>query len=402
MNQKATNVFYRNLNSRKRIIINVGGAGSSKSHSIAQVLLTKFGNCPGRKIAICRKTFPSLRLTAYKLVVDMLKEWGWYAACHHDKTNNFITNPQNGAIIAFLSLDDPDKIKSTDWNDIWLEEADGFFWDDWFIIQTRLRARATPEWPNRIYLSLNPSDEQGWINQRLMVDPGLAAEIEVIHSTYRDNPFLDASYVQLLEGLKTQDQNAFNIFAEGMWGTLTNLIYGPYTFIDKFPDEIVETIYGLDFGFNNPSACIEIGILDLKNCYAKELIYQTHLTNSQLIDKLKEVIPEKVRSRPIYADCAEPGRIEEICQAGFNCLPSDKDVEHGIDFCKAHVWYTLPTNINLNKERATYKWRVDKNGNVLDEPVKFMDHLMDAKRYALYTYQKDIVPWERFMGRAAA
>ncbi len=387
---QATDVFYRNLQSKARILVNVGGAGSSKSHSIAQVLLTKFVSIPNRKIAICRKTFPSLRLTAYKLIVDLLREYGFYGRLGHDRSHNTITNPENGAYIAFLSVDDPEKIKSTEWNDIWMEEANEFTWDDWFIIQTRLRAKSTPEHPNRIYLSLNPSDEQGWINQKLMVTQVFAEQLEVIHSTYKNNPFLDAAYVALLEGLKDQDVNAYSVYAEGKWGVLSNIIYAPYQLLQEFPsdDPEPEIIYGVDFGFNNPSAVIEICIKDLTDCYLRELVYQTHLTNGQLIDKLKDIIPEEHRHRPLYADTAEPNRIEELCNAGFNAYPSDKDVNIGIDFCKRHRFFTLPSNVNLNKERAIYKWRQDKNGNVLDEPVKYMDHLMDAKRYAIYTHQK--------------
>ncbi len=386
---QATDVFYRNFNCKARFPINVGGAGSSKSHSIAQVLLTKFINCPGRKIAICRKTFPSLRLTAYKLIVNLLSEYGLYGRVGHDKSHNTITNPNNGAYISFLSVDDPEKIKSTEWNDIWLEEANEFTWEDWFIIQTRLRARADPAFPNKIYFSLNPSDEQGWINQRLMVTPSFAKNIEIIHSTYKNNPFLDQDYISLLEGLKDQDPNAYSIYAEGKWGILSNIIYQPYELCQEFPnDPEPEVIYGVDFGFNNPSAVIEITIKDMAHCYLRQLVYKTHITNSQLIDLLKDSIPEEHRHRPVYADNAEPSRIEELCQAGFNAYPSDKDVNIGIDFCKRHKFYTLPTNVDLNKERAVYKWREDKNGNVLDEPVKYMDHLMDAKRYALYTHQK--------------
>jgi phage terminase large subunit len=32
----------------------------------------------------------------------------------------------------------------------------------------------------------------------------------------------------------------------------------------------------------------------------------------------------------------------------------------------------------------TYKWKVDKNGKPLDEPVKFNDDGMDAMRYGIY------------------
>jgi phage terminase large subunit len=39
----------------------------------------------------------------------------------------------------------------------------------------------------------------------------------------------------------------------------------------------------------------------------------------------------------------------------------------------------------LLDEFKNYKWKTDNDGNTLDEPVKFRDHLMDAMRYAIYS-----------------
>jgi phage terminase large subunit len=36
------------------------------------------------------------------------------------------------------------------------------------------------------------------------------------------------------------------------------------------------------------------------------------------------------------------------------------------------------------KEFRNYKWVEDKNGNVLNTPVKMFDHTIDAIRYALF------------------
>ena len=58
------------------------------------------------------------------------------------------------------------------------------------------------------------------------------------------------------------------------------------------------------------------------------------------------------------------------------------------DFCKRYKYYTQESNINLNKERSMYKWKEDKNGNVLDEPVKFKDDLMDAGRMARWSHYR--------------
>jgi phage terminase large subunit len=34
----------------------------------------------------------------------------------------------------------------------------------------------------------------------------------------------------------------------------------------------------------------------------------------------------------------------------------------------------------------SYKWKKDKNDNVIEEPVKANDDLMDACRYAVFTH----------------
>jgi len=46
-------------------------------------------------------------------------------------------------------------------------------------------------------------------------------------------------------------------------------------------------------------------------------------------------------------------------------------------------------SVNLIKEFQGYKWKEDKNGNILDEPVKFNDHALDAVRYGIFTHLKD-------------
>lgn len=385
---KVTNVYTRLRNAKEFIVINIGGARSSKSHSIAQRIVELFWNGTNKKILVTRKTGPALFLTAYQLILELLSQYGMYQRVQHNKTHNFIINPFTGSKIVFVAIDDPEKIKSTEWNYIWMEEANEFDWSDWLILQTRTSAPTTIQEPNQIFLSINPTEENGWINQRLMLSPRFSKKIKIIWSSYLDNPFLDQAYIDNLLELKHQDEAAFQIYVKGIWGVLKDFIYKPYTILETYPESFDETIYGLDFGFNNPTALLELNLKDAKYVYLEEKMYQTKLTNSALIELLKDIIPENHRQRCIYADSAEPARIEEILQEGFNIHPAIKVVKDGIDFCKRFVYYTTTSNVNLNKERGLYRWKTNKAGELLDEPVKFMDHLMDAKRYALYTHLK--------------
>jgi phage terminase large subunit len=143
-----------------------------------------------------------------------------------------------------------------------------------------------------------------------------------------------------------------------------------------------EQFFGQDFGYNNQSALVLCELYE-GAIYVDEWLYQTKLTTNDLIDEY--MILGVRRSLEIYADCAEPKTIEEISRAGYNIHPSDKDVLEGIRKVKSMPLYITERSANVIKEIKNYKWKVDKNGVRLDEPVKFNDHAMDAIRYAVFT-----------------
>jgi phage terminase large subunit len=289
-----------------------------------------------------------------------------------------ITFPELRSQILFLGIDDPEKLKSISGiTSIWVEEATELSSDDWTQVDLRLRGKTKNY--KQIILTFNPVSANHWIKKRFF-DSQIKSKI--VQSTYKDNRFIDSEYKQVLEHLKDEDEEYYKIYARGEWGTHGNFIYSNWTILKDVPD-MDEIIYGLDFGYNNPSACLKIGIKD-GEYYIFDEIYRTHLTNSDLIELLKPFAGKGT----IYADSAEPNRIEEIQRAGFNIFPADKDVKDGIDFVKRQKLLVDPKCANTLKEIEGYKWKQDKDGNSLDEPVKFADHAMDAMRYAIYTHSK--------------
>jgi phage terminase large subunit len=92
----------------------------------------------------------------------------------------------------------------------------------------------------------------------------------------------------------------------------------------------------------------------------------------------------------MYADASEPARIQEIEEAGYNIFPAEKgqgSVGAGISYCQALKTHVHPESTNIISEKQSYKWREDRNGVPLDEPVKFKDHAQDAERYAIFTHK---------------
>lgn len=380
-----TEVYDWNARATKPVVVNVGGADSSKSYSIAQLFVQKFKNERNKTFLITRKTLPSLRLTAYKLIIDMLKDYDHYRYLKHNKSERTLYYRAKNNFMVFTSLDDPEKVKSMEFNYVWMEEAGEFTWYDFITLKKCRRAKTNSNEPNRMYLSLNPVDELGWINQRLTKED----DVEIIKSTYMNNPFAQTADIEMLEGLKSQDETFWKIYARGEYAKLKGWIHKLQIIKEPYP-ECKETIYGLDFGFVNPNALLQIDIdMEHMSLYLTELLYESGMTNENLKDRLKVLIDPDYREREIYADSAEPARIQEIYEEGFNIRASDKSVTDGIDCVNRFKLYSHEDNVNVNREISGYKRKIDRQGNVLEEPVKFHDHCPNALRYPVYTHLRD-------------
>ena len=104
-------------------------------------------------------------MTSMGLIIDLLKEYGIYKEANHNKTANNYKYGSN--IIWFFSIDESDKIKSTNFSYIWIEEANELDWESYIILKLRLRAPVKGGELNQMFISLNPSDSASWIATKL-------------------------------------------------------------------------------------------------------------------------------------------------------------------------------------------------------------------------------------------
>ena len=388
MDIKVTDVFRRNYKARATVVLNEGGARSSKSYNICQLFIMKYINKENKNFLITRKTLPALRVTAYKLFTDLMTAYNYYALTEHNKTFREFRFKNN--YLLATSLDESTKIQSTDFNYIWMEEAEEFTYEDYITLKTRLSGRKKEGERNQIFLSYNPKKQHGYINRKVKSE----SDIEIIKSTYKDNSMLSPEYIKLLEDLKGQSDEFHKIFTLGEYAGTDGIIYSNIKNTESYPDEFDYTIYGLDFGYNNPSALVRVDSVNGK-FYLTELLYETKLTNADLIERLKDLIPN--RRHKIYCDSAEPDRIKELRTAGFNAVESRKNVKEGIDFVKRCEIYTRDDNVNLNKELEEYVWRKNGKGELMDEPVRYNSHLMEGIRYALFSNRNVLKPDVRLL-----
>ena len=360
-----TNVFHKAYRSSTRITCLQGGTRSSKTYSLCQLFIVKALNETGKVFTICRKTLPALKGTAYRDVLELLKELGLYTEENHNKSE--LSYTLNGNLIEFISVDQPQKIRGRKRDYLWLNEANEFNYEDY----QQLILRTT----DKVYLDYNPSDPYSWIYDKVITRD----DCTFIKSTYKANPFLDKDTIAEIERLKDLDPDYWRVYGLGEIGSIQTMIFRKFELVDEVQGRLVG--YGLDFGFtNSPTALVAVYQSD-DNLYIKEMLYEKRLTNTDLANKMKEFRID--RQSEIIGDSAEPKSIEEIYRQGFNIKPAKKGagIHLGIDIMRRYKLHITKDSLNAIKEFRGYKWATDKNGDVLNTPVKVNDHLIDATRY---------------------
>jgi len=382
-------------NQDKRKLVIYGGAGSGKSVAVAQWIVKRFYEGDNLRILCIRKTLPSLRITSYLLIKDVLNQLGII----YEENKSELTLKHRNNTIFFKSIDDPEKVKSFEANLIWVEEATELSKEDY--LQLDLRTRRAGE--NQIILTFNPIDAFHWAITDLVQKPD--PTVAVHHSTYKDNRFLPQAYIDTLESLIDQDYNYYRIYTLGEPGVLENTVYSQYKIedISNWPDPCragTPSRLGIDFGFNDPTVIVSLKVHDNEN-YVKELLYKPKLTNSDLISFLHSTFRTNKwpYSLEIVCDSAEPNRIEELNRAGFNAVPANKDIKFGIDQVKSRKLHIDSESVNGIKEIRAYSYKKNKDGRVLDEPIDAFNHFCDSMRYAIATGATESKPNSSRLGK---
>lgn len=369
MNAKLqTNKIFEILSgSDKRITVMQGGSRSGKTYNILIWFIVKLLQEKGKILTVVRQSLPSIKGSVLRDFIDIMLKLGIYDEKNHNKTEQ--TYVLNGNMIEFVSADQPQKIRGRARNYLFANEANELTYEAWMQLIMRTEGK--------IVLDYNPSDLSSWIYDSVI--PRDDADFYI--TTFRDNPFLPKELVDELERLKDADPNYWQIYGLGERGLSQDLIYTHWkTTEEDEPDG--EVVYGLDFGYNNPSALVKVILYEGK-AYVKEMLYETRLTTNDLVDKMKQLNIDPTDE--IFCDAAEPKTIEEIVRHGFNAKHANKDVTEGIRCVKSTPLFIHHESVNLLKELKNYRWKTDRNGNKLDVPVKFSDHASDAMRYAIYS-----------------
>jgi len=317
---------------------------------------------PGKVVSIVRKTFPALRATVMRDFFEIMKAMEIYDVQSHNKSEHIYTF-SNGSIVEFFSVDDEQKIRGRKRDLGWCNEANELWFEDFQQLNMRTE--------QKLIFDYNPSESSSWLYDLPM------EESIIIKSTYKDNPFLPDSIKRQIEDLKRTDEALYQIYALGEKAISKSNIYSNWSFVKHRPARFVNYVYGLDFGYNHPTALVRVYWCD-NDIYIEPVIYESYLTTTNLIDKMGNLGIEKHVT--IVADYARPEIIAEMNNAGYDVQNANKVVKKGIDNIKT-FGVVCEDDPRIKKEYENYKWK--KVGDIItDEPVKLFDDAMDAIRYA--------------------
>lgn len=372
-----------------RIIVFYGGAGSGKSHFVAQRLVYK-GLKSVRKILVLRKVNRTTKASTFQLLLDTIKQFGIYDMCSINRTDFTIVLP-NGTQFLCMGLDDPEKIKSiTGLTDAWLEEATEFTLDD--FSQVNLRIRDPKAEGQEVILSFNPVSKANWCYLQFFApNPELddfRKNVRVVHTNYLDNPHLPQEYIDTLLQMKKTNEAYYKIYALGEFGSLDKLVYNNWQVMDFDPKTLKGPLLcGLDFGYTNDPTRFVASILcqDEGRVYIFKEWGGTGYLNDQIANAIKEMGFAK---SIICADSAEQKSIDEIKKAGVPrikpCAKGKGSILQGIQKVQQFELIVAPSCKNTIEELSNYSWKKDKNTNeYINEPIDTFNHCMDALRYSM-------------------
>lgn len=214
---KVNKYFKEGFLSDKRYIISYGSAGSGKSVFSAQKILTRILTEEGHRILCVRKVASTLKSSVFQLLLDLIYIDNLEELFIINKSDFTITCTLNGNKIICTGLDDVNKLKSiAGITSVLVEEANEITEDD--FMQLELRVRGFTSNYKQFILSFNPTDEELWIKKRFIDND--EPEALIIHSTYKNNPFLDAEYIFQLENRMKSNPNMYRIYVEGKFGRI--------------------------------------------------------------------------------------------------------------------------------------------------------------------------------------
>lgn len=369
-----------------------GSAGSAKSYFITQKLIIRACN-EKIKILVCRRTGTTIRNTCFSLFKDIIAKWKLTPYVKIRETDFNIKFP-NGSEIIFIGLDEETKLLSlNDIGAIFIEEA--YEVPKNIVEQLNLRLRGKTN-NQQIIMAFNPISKNHWLYDFCENNP--PTSFIFTHSTYKDNPFLNAEYVHELEELYIRNPAKARVFCDGEWGIdAEGLVITNWKSEEFDPMALaaagLEHRVGMDLGWIDKSAIID-SLYDRENriIYVFNEFYKSGCQLSELVEAIEKM---NLKKSKIYVDAAEPRSIQYFKNEGINavaCAKGKDSVKAGLMFLQDNLIIVHPSCQNFITELENFSYIKSKvTGEWTEDTTHEWSHAIDACRYGysdIYTNTK--------------
>ena len=365
---KTTPLFRAMLNCKERTIVNQGGTSSGKTYTTLQVI---FALCMQAQLiaTVVAQDVPNLKAGAFR---DAQTIWS-----DNEEVKAYFPNINkgdrefrgiNGSIIEFKSYADAQDAKSGKRDILFVNEADGVEYDVFWQLAIRTKLK--------IFIDYNPT-ARFWVHDKLIG----SKDVRLIITDHRHNTFLTKEQHDRIENI--EDKELWRVYARGKTGQIRGLVFTNWQITDEWPEQLRKEGRGLDFGFtNDPTAIVHAGLAH--GCLYVDLEeYATGMDNPAIAHSLKDNGCNVYSV--IIADSAEPKSISEINATGGLHVRATKkgadSIRAGLQILTRYPIRVTRRSVGLHKEFRSYKWKEDRNGNQLNEPVDAYNHAIDALRY---------------------
>lgn len=200
---------------QSRYLVAYGGAGSGKSVMAAQKAVLRTLTEEKQRGLVIRQTFNSIRNSTFHLLRVVISDLGLQEHFTFNKSDLSIRCIPSGSEILSVGLDDVERVKSISgigW--MWIEEASEVKEADFDQLDLRMRGE-TPAY-KQVMMTFNPISKEHWLKRRFVDLPPESCTVR--RTTYRDNRFIDADYVKVLESLRDKNPEYYAVYAMGEWG----------------------------------------------------------------------------------------------------------------------------------------------------------------------------------------
>ena len=369
----------------------LGGTGSGKSYLGGFELVRLCSNFPGIETVAFSPTFGMINRNVIPILRTLLGgSIDRNPLVYKFRKGDMVLEWENGSTTWFNSLEYPERAEGQSLDLVWVDEARLVRNLELALMVIQRRLRGSPQgralgFHPRAYLTTTP-DYPGSELHAFCEDPILRhPSLKVVRMPLRDNSVnLPENYVENI--IRAHTGGLAEQFIEGRFA---NVEAGSFQFDYDLhvvqgmmydPEVHRKVLYGVDFGWNNPSAIVVIGFDGDDRAHVLDEYYKNMTSIDELADEMKKFYAIYGKGMA-YCDPTEKQTTESLKLKGVQARPCLVKRDDGIRALGGRFQlqgdgryriYISSICVNTISELQTY-----------DAEKKVRDHATDAIRYVV-------------------